>query len=383
MRVTRSLPRRRARLVRAFVPAGACAAVVAFASPVASAAPIKVACVGEQTTHSDQLNRNVEYPVMLEKALGPCADVQNFGDCCATVLQGYPTQPETHPYLSPPAGKYIPSFHESVAFEPDVVVIGSWGKHDTEIANSVYGGALDAAKFQADYDQLVTTYLNLPSKPTVYVSTPLPLPSGQATGVTTSVILPAIESVAAKYHLTIVPLYAAFLNQPQLYKDATHPTDVQGLQTIANTVYATITGGMAPGPDAGCGAGLTAPGASGGDGGTGASGGDPGADSGGAGVADGAVATGGGPAEEDGSTPADSSTGNASGAGPSPGSEHPAGCACEAAVGGRASRGPEEGTLLAVAAAAGLLARRQRRARGVPPGEGLRRPRSTPTARRA
>ena len=89
---------------RLFVVPIACAGAVALWADEAAAGPVKVACVGEQTTHSDQLNRSVEYPAMLQGMLGPCADVQNFGDCCATVLQGYPVQAETHPYLSPPAG---------------------------------------------------------------------------------------------------------------------------------------------------------------------------------------------------------------------------------------------------------------------------------------
>jgi hypothetical protein len=117
----------------------------------------------------------------------------------------------------------------------------------------------------ADYEELVTTYLNLPSRPTVYVSTPLPLPMDAGTGPTTDVILPAIENIAAKYHLAIVPLYPAFLNQPQLYKDATHPTDTTGLKTIADTVYATmmatmgscVDGGLLP-PPANGGAGADA-----------------------------------------------------------------------------------------------------------------------------
>ena len=198
---------------------------------------------------------------MLQKLLGPCYDVQNFGDCCATVVQGYPMQAETHPYLDPPA-RFAPAFHESVAFAPDVVVIGSWGKHDTEIETLLDGGKLDAVQWQADYEELVTTYLNLPSKPTVYVSTPLPLPMGAATGSTTDVILPAIQNIAAKYHLPIVPLYPAFLNQPQLYKDATHPTDTTGLKTIADTVYATMTATMGSCVDGG----LLPPPADGGDG---------------------------------------------------------------------------------------------------------------------
>jgi len=142
----------------------------------------------------------------------------------------------------------------------------------------------------------------LPSKPTVYVSTPLPLPMGAATGPTTDVILPAIQNIAAKYHLPIVPLYPAFLNQPQLYKDATHPTDTTGLKTIADTVYATmmatmgscVDGGLLPPPaGGGADADATAPDgdAGSGGGGSGTGGGDP-ADSGNQGplLGDGAAA---------------------------------------------------------------------------------------------
>jgi hypothetical protein len=151
------------------------AAALAARSTDAAAAPIKVACVGEQTTHSDQLNRDVEYPAMLEKMLGSCYDVENFGDCCATVAEEYPMQSETHPYLDPPA-RFAPAFHESITFAPAIVVIGSWGKHDTEVAGDLDGGKLDPVQWQKDYEQLVTTYLNLPNKPLVFVSTPLPLP---------------------------------------------------------------------------------------------------------------------------------------------------------------------------------------------------------------
>jgi acyl-CoA thioesterase I len=276
--------RSRCSLVSVFVLVVTCSAATALGSSDAAAPSIKVACVGEQTTHSDQLSRSVEYPAMLQTMLGSCYVVENFGDCCATVLQGYPMQAETHPYLDPPA-RYAPAFHESVTFAPDVVVIGSWGKHDTEIESVLDGGKLDPVKWQADYEELVTTYLNLPSKPVVYVSTPLPLPMGAATGPTTDVILPAIQNIAAKYHLPVVPLYAAFLNQPQLYKDATHPTDTAGLKTIADTVYATMMatmgscgdgGVLSPPANGGAGADATAPG----DGDAGSGAGSSGAGSG-------------------------------------------------------------------------------------------------------
>jgi hypothetical protein len=238
---SRSLP--------ALLGAIGCASTLALSSgsALAQAAPTKVACVGEQTTHSDQLNRAVEYPAMLQKELGATYDVVNFGDCCATVLTGYSKQPETHPYLS---GGSNPSFTQSLPFAPDIVIIGSWGKHDTEIADALYDGGLDPTQFQTDYETLLTTYLNLPNKPTVFLSTPVPIPSGQPIGPTTTVILPTVEAMAAKYNLPIVPLYAKFLNQPALYKDSTHVTDDAGLGTIAAAVYAAMTGGAAGG-DAG------------------------------------------------------------------------------------------------------------------------------------
>ena len=203
----------------------------------ASAAPLKIACVGEQTTHSDQLNRAVEYPAMLQTELGPNYDVENFGDCCATVLNNYPKQPETHPYL---LGGGKPSYNESLTFAPDVVVIGSWGKHDTEIATALTNGVIDPGQFTKDYEALLAAYMNLPNKPAIYLSTPVPIPKGAPTGPTTDVVLPTVRAAAAKYKLPIVDLYAVFLNKPNLYKDDTHVTNVEGLQTIADTVHAVL-----------------------------------------------------------------------------------------------------------------------------------------------
>jgi len=57
----------------------------------ASAAPIKVACIGEQTTHGHAYPANnresqpvgmQEYPAQLQTMLGADYEVRNFGDCC-------------------------------------------------------------------------------------------------------------------------------------------------------------------------------------------------------------------------------------------------------------------------------------------------------------
>jgi acyl-CoA thioesterase I len=215
------------------------AGLLAAATP--AAAQIKVAVIGPQHVHSHQLTRDKEFPAMLQVLLGPGYTVGNFGDCCATVLRGYPRQRETHPYLE--GGESygeLMNFKDSVKFMPDVVIIAPFGKHDTEIANQLYKGVLDRRRFQMDYDALVATYLDLPSKPKVYVSLPIPIPFGMPAGVTTSVMLPAVREVAAARQLPVIDLYTPFLDKRALYKDETHVTNNEGLHLIADTVFAAM-----------------------------------------------------------------------------------------------------------------------------------------------
>src|SRR5882672_8443902 len=129
----------------AFSSAALAAALAWNGGRTADAAPLKVACIGEHTTHSHHfpaLNRESqpvgmqEYPAMLQTLLGANYQVRNFGDCCGTVLQGYTPQ-ETHPYvLGALSAAEGPGYNESVAFAPDIVVIGSWGRHDWGLAKA-------------------------------------------------------------------------------------------------------------------------------------------------------------------------------------------------------------------------------------------------------
>src|SRR5258707_10592968 len=128
------------------LPASLLVSVLCFAGAPrgAVAAPIKVACIGEHTTHSHAFpadNReaqppgNQEYPAQLQTLLGAGYEVRNFGDCCGTVLQGYTPAPgETHPYVLGTNPNDGVGYNESIVFLPDVVIIGSWGRHDWGLA---------------------------------------------------------------------------------------------------------------------------------------------------------------------------------------------------------------------------------------------------------
>ena len=227
-----------------------------------AAAPIKVACIGEHSTHSTEFsatNRETqpvgkqEYPAMLQTLLGTGYDVRNFGDCCGSVLQGYAVQ-ETHPYVlgSNPGGG--PGYQESLAFLPDIVIIGSWGRHDWGM-DMAAAEVWSVAGFQQGYDDLLQRYRTLSSHPKIFVSLPIPILNGQGDvpdkGVTTSSMLPIFRAIAAKYDLPTIDLYTPFLNHMDLFKqppgahsEGEHVTD-DGLRVIANTVFAAMTQAMA------------------------------------------------------------------------------------------------------------------------------------------
>jgi MYXO-CTERM domain-containing protein len=227
------------------------------------AAPIKVVCIGEHTTHSHAfpaMNRETqpvgmqEYPAMLQTRLGAAYDVRNFGDCCATVTQGYSTVgQETHPYVQGANAGDGPGYNESIALLPDIVVIGSWGRHDWGLSKASTE-VWNLTKFQQDYDNLVQRYMSLSTHPKVFASLPVPILFGQDgpdNGVLTSSVVTVIKAVAAKYNLPIVDLYAPFFNHRELYKqppdlegEGEHVTDV-GLSIIADKVYAAMIADIA------------------------------------------------------------------------------------------------------------------------------------------
>jgi hypothetical protein len=238
---------------------------------IAAAAPIKVSCIGEQTTHSDlyptTTNQPVgmqEYPAMLQTLLGSGYTVMNYGDCCASVVSGYTTS-ETHPYIN--GNKFGPS----MSFDPDIVIIGSWGRHDWGKSAQNALAAFEAGdtmttytKFQTDYDTLVSKYIAAPSKPKIFCSTPIPIPfgmDGPDDGYKTSPAAAAITAVCTKYNLPIIDLYTAFtghmeyyINPPDKDSEGEH-TSVAGMMETAMLVRDAILGSDAGVPSGGGGGG--------------------------------------------------------------------------------------------------------------------------------
>jgi hypothetical protein len=282
-------------------------ATLALAGSVAHAAPIKVSCVGENTTCTGHYAANLQWPDVLGQMLGAGYTVDNDGDNThATVLMSNsgatPPVPYTGSYANPTngaapcGGDYARSL-----MSPDVVVIGPWGMHDyaTAAANNL---TTDQARFQKDYEFLVSQYLKLANKPKVFLTTPILLSvvggnvKAETATYITNIILPSVKAVAMAHGLPIIDLYTQFpasLLDPAGDGGITHPA---GQTKIAQLVQAALTGGTSPGDGGVADSGSTAgTGGGAGSGGTAGSGGSTPGTAGSSGAGTGGTAgTGGG-----------------------------------------------------------------------------------------
>ena len=201
---------------------------------------IRVACVGDSVTYGFGIPRRDAYcyPAVLQKLLGDGYCVNNYGYSGRTAsLMG------DRPYRTESLCT------ESRAFAPDIVVI-LLGANDSKTFNwntEVAGLPLYPVQFEADMRELITVYQDLPSRPQVYVATPLPAYPDDSGTVRYSIqpdvirdeIRPMIERIAAETGAPLIDLYPVFDGKPELYSDGLHPT-AEGAALLARTVYDAI-----------------------------------------------------------------------------------------------------------------------------------------------
>ena len=214
-----SLPRS-----RAFALVGALAMTAAFPARSAMAAVIKVACIGEHTTHSHHLEFAQEYPAHLQTLLGAGYEVKNFGDGVGMLTTGHP--PGDYMEFVKSVG-----YMQSLTYPADIVVFGPWGKHDS-IATGGYdatANTLDPAQFKAAYQTLLQTYIDLPSHPKVLLALPIPFPSRRAHRAAHDRRAANRERRRGNQDAADFDLYNLFLNKTTDYKDWTiSPTRPRG-----------------------------------------------------------------------------------------------------------------------------------------------------------
>lgn len=194
---------------------------------------VRVACIGNSITDGhgiDMVDVN-SYPAQMQRMLGPEYCVKNFGVSGRTMLNN-----GDHPYMKEKA------WAEAKAFNPDVVVI-KLGTNDSKPIN----WTLHSKQYTADMQQMIDELKALPSRPVIYLCTPL-----QANHVTTdterqirneviaSEVIPMIQKVAKKNKLEIIDLYPEIdPNGDAMSKDGIHPS-AKGAGVMAKKIAGVV-----------------------------------------------------------------------------------------------------------------------------------------------
>ena len=129
------------------------------------------------------------------------------------------------------------AWEDALAFQPDVVVI-KLGTNDTKKQNWTNRKA-----FSADLQKMIDALKALPTKPKIYLCTPIPAIKDSWTINEQLIVgeeIPAIQEIAKKNKLEVIDLHSAFTGQEALYQeDGIHPTQ-QGARRMAEIIAKVI-----------------------------------------------------------------------------------------------------------------------------------------------
>lgn len=179
---------------------------------------VKVLCAGDSITQRG-------YPEVLQELLGVDYAVRNAGHSGVTVLKHTGTR----------------SYPNANGRDDAKIVVVMLGTNDTKVETwTKFKG-----DFVKDYEELVNSFKNLPSKPQVFVALSPPIYKKEAgTGFSAKNLEEALElmkQVAKETGSEIVDVHAATLNHAEFFGDGVHPNDA-GKMAIAKAVAEAITG---------------------------------------------------------------------------------------------------------------------------------------------
>ena len=137
-----------------------------------------------------------------------------------------------HPYMQELA------WRDAKAFQPNIVVI-KLGTNDSKDYQ------WQQEQYERDYQAMIDTLRSLPSKPALYLCTPVKA-FRDKWGITDSVIvngvIPSIRKLAKKNHLPVIDLHPVISDAKDMTPDMIHPND-KGAAKMAETIAKAIRKG--------------------------------------------------------------------------------------------------------------------------------------------
>ena len=166
------------------------------------------------------------YPAILQNKLGDGYEVKNYGLSARTLLCKGDV-----PYMKEMG------WRDALAFQPNIVVV-KLGTNDSKTHNWVH-----KAEFGKDLQTMVDSLKALPSKPKIYLCSPIPAFKPSWT-INDSVIvngeIPVIKKVAKKNKCGFIDLHSKYTFADLMLDDGIHPNG-KGAVKMAEIIYEAIS----------------------------------------------------------------------------------------------------------------------------------------------
>ncbi|MCF6244650.1 MAG: GDSL-type esterase/lipase family protein [Sulfurovum sp.] len=193
--------------------------------------PLKIACVGDSLTQGYGYDgaENESYPEQLKPLINNTeVEVKNFGIFNKTAMH---SASANDPYI------HTTEYNDSKDFAPDTVVI-MFGTNDVKSVNWDKNES-----FITEYTALIQSYIDLPSKPKVYVCLPTPSHKDNFTITDSKIkdeLIPKIKEIAKKLNLETIDLHTPFIDKSSSFiEDGLHPNAI-GAKEIAEIIHERI-----------------------------------------------------------------------------------------------------------------------------------------------
>ncbi|RKX81777.1 MAG: hypothetical protein DRP58_11330 [Spirochaetes bacterium] len=189
---------------------------------------IRIACIGDSNTDGwpGELDYT-PYTVYLQKLLGESYLVMNFGKFNTTA-----TFSMDDPYIDNEV------YNNAIASEPDIVTIMIGGNECKDYNWNSFGG-----DFRKDYSALADNFLELNTKPKVFLCTPAPVNPDNfyklSSEIMANEVAPAIREIAKEKKLALIDINSKLsqLNDLSLFdKDKLHLNN-KGHEIVAGFFY--------------------------------------------------------------------------------------------------------------------------------------------------
>lgn len=198
-----------------------------FAAPRTDA--VRVACIGNSITdgYGVDMADTKGYPAVLQRKLGNGYWVRNYGVGARTMMDCGDL-----PYMNELA------WRDALAFRPDIAIV-KLGTNDSKRDIWKHG----ADKYAQSMQRMIDSLKALPSKPKIYLCSPIPAfksPWTMSDSVIVNGEIPVIKRLAKKNKCSFIDLHTLFIYRDLMLDDGIHPNG-KGAAKIAEIVYEALT----------------------------------------------------------------------------------------------------------------------------------------------